>query len=149
MVQVRTVRAAKLLDHARSMRREPTRAEARLWNALRGHRLGGWKWRRQAPLGPFIVDFLCNHARLIVELDGTAHADNGLYDIDRTLRLQRFGFRVLRFSNEAVLADLGGVCADILRACGGDVRRPSANVAGSAPPSPRPLPLGEGHRTRE
>ena len=133
MAQVRTVRSARLLDHARSMRREPTRAEARLWNALRGHRLGGWKWRRQAPLGPFIADFLCNRARLIVELDGPTHADSQTYDGDRTVHLQRFGFRVLRFSNEAVLADLSGVCARILSACGG------AN----------PLSSGEGHLTLE
>jgi very-short-patch-repair endonuclease len=112
------------------MRHEPTRAEARLWDALRGGRLGGWKWRRQGPLGPFIADFLCNRARLIVELDGPAHAGNEPYDEDRTLHLQRFGFRVLRFSNEAVLSDLGGVCARILRACGGPDPLPRGKRAG-------------------
>ena len=146
MAQVRTVRTAKLLDHARSMRREPTRAEARLWQALRGGRLAGWKWRRQAPLGPFIADFLCNRARLIVELDGDPHADRTGYDADRSLHLQRFGFRVLRFPNDAVLADISGVCGRILAACGGERRGPAVEADQPAPPSPCPLPSGEGSR---
>lgn len=129
MAQVRTVRSAKLLDYARRMRREPTYAEARLWSQLRGQRLGGWKWRRQAPLGPFVADFLCNRARVIVEIDGDAHDERALYDADRTLHLRRFGFCVLRFANDDVLGDLGGVCARILAACGGERRTPADDTA--------------------
>ena len=100
------------------MRKEPTRSEARLWEALRDRRLGGWKWRRQAPFGAFIVDFVCEQAGLVVELDGEVHEQRTTYDADRTVYIGRFGFRVLRFRNEDVLNDGGEVCARILRACG-------------------------------
>jgi very-short-patch-repair endonuclease len=146
MAKVRSVRSAILLARARRMRREPTGAEAKLWSALRGQRLGGWKWRRQAPFGAFIVDFLCEEARLIVEVDGDVHVGQVVYDEDRAEYLRRFGFRVLRFTNEAVLADVSGVCAEVVRACGGERGSGSlsAAVSASAPPSPCPLPVGEG-----
>jgi very-short-patch-repair endonuclease len=139
MAQVRTPRSAMLLKRARRMRREPTRAEARLWRALRAHRLGGWKWRRQAPFGAFIVDFLCDQAGLVVELDGEVHGETQGYDADRTEYLRRFGFRVLRFRNDEVLTDVEVVCFRILRACGGD--RPGSRSLASAaaryaPPTP-------------
>ena len=124
------------------MRREPTRAEAKLWQSLRAHRLGGWKWRRQTPFGPFIVDFLCDRARLIVELDGAAHGERDAYDADRSDYLARFGFHVLRFANAEVEGDISGVCERILAACGS--RPLGGEVAASEPPSPYPLPLGEG-----
>ncbi|HEY8573595.1 endonuclease domain-containing protein [Phenylobacterium sp.] len=144
MAKVRSTRSALLLKRARSMRREPTRAEARLWEALRGKRLGELKWRRQAPVGPFIADFVCYAARLVVELDGEAHEGRATGDADRTMVLDTFGFRVVRFSNDEVLGDLGGVCERILTACGGE-RPPLGGVAAtSAPPSPCPLPLGGG-----
>jgi very-short-patch-repair endonuclease len=136
-----------LLKRARVMRREPTRAEARLWSALRAHQLGGWKWRRQAPFGAFIVDFLCDQARLVVELDGEVHCERELYDVDRTEYLRRFGFQVLRFRNEAVLRDLDLICARILKACGGDrpgYRSLATGATTDAPPTPCPLPEGEG-----
>jgi very-short-patch-repair endonuclease len=107
-------------DRARAMRREDTQAEARLWNALRARRLGGWQWRRQVPRGPFIVDFLCIEANLVVELDGGQHADQAEYDARRTEYLEGLGLRVIRFWNSAVLTNRDGVCDTILDACGGE-----------------------------
>ncbi len=95
-------------------------AEARLWHALRAKRLGGWKWKRQVPFGPFILDFLCREARLVVEVDGGQHAERVAYDQRRTAYLQRSGLRVLRFWNSEVRANREGVCDAILDACGGE-----------------------------
>lgn len=102
------------------MRREATPAEKRLWVSLRSCRLGGWKWRRQVPKGPYIVDFLCAEASLIVELDGGHHAEQVSYDERRTAYLATVGFRVIRFWNIAVLENRDGVCRMILDACGGE-----------------------------
>ena len=74
-----------------------TSAEAAVWNMVRARRLG-WKFRRQEPMGPFIVDFVCVERRLVVEMDGDGHGDD--YDRDRDAYLQRLGFRVLRFAND-------------------------------------------------
>ena len=142
MAKIRSVRSAKLLDRARSLRREDTDAEARLWRALRDRRLGGWKWRRQVPCGPYIADFLCDSAKLIVELDGSQHAEQADYDARRTRYLKTLGFRVLRFWNGDVLPDPDGVCLTILHACGGD--RPGWDPLAEARTT-FPLPLaGEG-----
>jgi very-short-patch-repair endonuclease len=105
------------------MRREDTDAEARLWNALRAQRLGGWKWKRQVPFGPFILDFLCREAGLVVEVDGGQHVERFSYDQRRTDYLRRSGLRVLRFWNSEVLTNREEVCASMLVACGGE--RPS------------------------
>lgn len=127
------------------MRRESTQAEARLWECLRAHRLGGWKWKRQVPCGPFIADFLCDEARLVVEVDGGQHAERVGYDARRTAYLQRLELRVIRFWNSAVLEGREGVCLTILEACGGDCpgwdplacSRPLIGANGnSEPPSP-------------
>ena len=91
-----------------------------MWEVLRSRRLGGWKWRRQAPQGPYIVDFLCLERRLVVELDGGQHALAVAYDDRRTAFLERRGLRVLRFWNHAVLEGREGVCQVILAACGGE-----------------------------
>jgi very-short-patch-repair endonuclease len=110
----------RTLYRARRLRRETTHAEARLWNALRARRLGGWKWRRQVPFGPYFLDFLCVEAGLVVEVDGGQHADQVAYDARRTAYLERLGLRVIRFWNSAVLTNRDGVCATILDACGGE-----------------------------
>jgi very-short-patch-repair endonuclease len=120
MARVRTIRDQTLRDRARRMRAEDTDAEARLWGALRAHRLGGWKWRRQAPKGPYIIDFLCDQAGLVVEVDGGQHAEQRAYDARRTAYLRRCGLRVLRFWNSEVLTNRHGVCLTILDALGGD-----------------------------
>jgi very-short-patch-repair endonuclease len=125
MTKVRVLRDWTLRDRARAMRSESTRAEAHLWSALRAHRLGGWKWRRQVPKGPYIVDFLCDEARLAVEVDGGQHSDQVGYDERRTAYLAAGGLRVLRFWNAEVLTNRAGVCLTILDALGGD--RPGWN----------------------
>ena len=116
MRQVRTLR----IERARELRREDTDAEARLWGALRARRLGGWKWKRQVPWGPYFLDFLCVEAGLAVEVDGGQHADQVAYDARRTAYVERSGLRVLRFWNTAVLTNRDGVCHTILEACGGE-----------------------------
>ncbi|MER9618302.1 endonuclease domain-containing protein [Mesorhizobium sp. M0207] len=98
---------------ARSMRREPTEAEDRLWHELRGRTLDSIKFRRQVPVGRFIADFVCAEGRLIVEIDGSQHADSG-YDRERDAELKARGFRVLRFWNDDVLRDLNAVCDTII-----------------------------------
>jgi very-short-patch-repair endonuclease len=119
---VRNRRERLLKSRARRMRRAGTDAEAALWKALRDRRLGGWKWRRQVPLGPYIADFLCVEQGLIIELDGGQHGDpeRAEYDRRRTAYLQRLGYRVRRFWNVDVLSNRDGVCFDILCACHGE-----------------------------
>jgi very-short-patch-repair endonuclease len=121
MGKIRTLKDQTPTIRARALRREDTDAEARLWNALRDRKLGGWKWRRQVPTGPFIVDFLCVDAGLVIELDGSQHAEQVAYDGRRTAYLESQGLKVLRFWNSAVLTGRDDVCFAILDACGGDV----------------------------
>jgi len=104
-------------DRARRLRRDQTDAEARLWDSLRGGRLEGWKWRRQVPVGPFIVDFLCPEAALVVELDGGIHAERAASDARRDAVLRSRGLRVLRFWNAQVVEDPERVRWTILSAC--------------------------------
>lgn len=98
---------------ARSMRREPTEAEDRLWGALRGRRLDRIKFRRQVPVGAYIADLVCAEAMLIVEIDGSQHADS-IHDAERAAALKAHGFRVLRFWNDEVLRELNAVCDTII-----------------------------------
>jgi very-short-patch-repair endonuclease len=101
-------------ERARELRRDATDAERRLWSALRDRRLRGYRFRRQHPIGDFIVDFACTQHRLIVEADGGQHADNEA-DRRRTAWLESEGWRVLRFWNNAALANTEGVILAILR----------------------------------
>jgi len=94
---------------ARAMRQAPTPAEARLWKALRGRRTGGPRFRRQHALGPFIADFYCPEARLVVEVDGPIHNRRSAADAERQAYLNGAGFRVVRFTNDGVLTSLDGV----------------------------------------
>ena len=120
MGEMRTIRRTATIARARSLRRRDTRAEAHLWNMLRAHRLGGWKWKRQLPFGPFFLDFACVEARLVVEVDGGQHAEQLDYDARRTASLEAAGWRVIRFWNSEVLTNRDGVCMTILDACGGE-----------------------------
>jgi very-short-patch-repair endonuclease len=104
------------LERARGLRALSTEAEKRLWAHLRGRRLDGWKFRRQCWLGPFIADFVCIEARLVIEADGGQHADAVAYDAKRSLWLAGEGFRVLRFWNADVLTNTDGVLSAILAA---------------------------------
>jgi very-short-patch-repair endonuclease len=100
---------------ARQLRRDPTDAERRMWSALRDRRLAKYKFRRQHPIGPFIVDFACTRYALVVEIDGTQHAEN-VAENRRTAFLQRQGWQVIRFWNNDVLSNTNGVIETILRA---------------------------------
>ena len=101
---------------ARRLRRDQTLAERTLWTLVRNRRLGGFKFLRQVAIDRYFVDFVCEAAKVIVELDGPTHDGREEYDARRTEILELFGYVVLRFRNERVLADLGGVADDILAA---------------------------------
>jgi very-short-patch-repair endonuclease len=93
---------------ARALRVAMTDAERRLWACLRGRRLVSYKFRRQHPIGRYIVDFACIEHRLAVEADGGQHCDNEA-DERRTASLERRGWRVLRFWNTDILTNSEGV----------------------------------------
>ena len=95
------------------MRKNPTDAERRLWSYLRGRQGNGFKFRRQHPIGPFIVDFCCIEKKLVIELDGEQHLDAQQYDASRTEQLQKEGYRVIRFWNVAVLTNIAAVLEQI------------------------------------
>ncbi|MCW0198707.1 endonuclease domain-containing protein [Sphingopyxis sp.] len=120
------------LERAKALRRALTEQEKKLWGALRDRRLGGFKFRKQQPIGPFIVDFVCQERRLIVEVDGSQHA-NSASDHTRDAFLIDKGYRVLRVWNNDVTGNLSGVLTAILAALS-DPHPPIA--AQWAPPSP-------------
>ena len=93
-----------------------TEAELKLWNVVRAHRLERLSFKRQMPIGNYIADFACPRHRLIVELDGSHHAnqDQMRQDSKRTAYLEQQGWRVVRFWNDDVLKDIDGVCQHIL-----------------------------------
>ena len=102
---------------ARDLRKTMTPAETALWQRLRGKRLDGWHFRRQHAVGPFIVDFFCAKAKLVLEVDGPIHNRQVEYDAERTAWLENErGYRVIRFSNEDVLTDIEEVLARIREA---------------------------------
>ena len=101
---------------ARELRKNPTTAERALWRHLRLRQVEGQKFRRQQPFGQYIVDFVCFEAKVIVEVDGAQHANQATYDSQRTEWLEGQGFRVLRFWNNQVLAEVEAVKESILEA---------------------------------
>jgi very-short-patch-repair endonuclease len=125
----------QLLKNARELRNRLTDAETLLWQLLRDRRFCGYKFRRQHPIGGFILDFYCHEEKLAIELDGGGHSvpEQSEYDKERTNMLEGAGIRVLRFWNHEVLADLESVTEAIYTAL-------------SPPPgaSRHPLPKGEG-----
>ena len=124
-------------EYARNLRRDQTDAERVLWLSLRDRRLAGAKFRRQHRIGPFIVDFVSRECRLVIELDGGHHAGRREEDEARAFFLERSGYRVLRFWNTDVLANLAGVLERIVATL--------RETAPSPPPSPR---RGEGEGRR-
>ena len=153
---------------ARSLRRAGTPQERILWQTLRRHAAHA-KFRRQAPIGPYFVDFISHSAKLIIELDGGHHAFREDYDDERTRVLQREGYRVMRFWNRDVTENLDGVFAAVeaelvkspspLVGEGAAKRRmrgdplsdssspsPSPVVGEGGPKTPHPIPLPQGER---
>jgi very-short-patch-repair endonuclease len=123
------------VKRARALRRDLTEAERALWGHLRHRQLHEHKFRRQQPIGAFIVDFVCLERMLVIELDGGQHAAQAGRDAERTAWLESQGFHVLRFWNHDVLRDIQAVM-EVIR-----------NALLDGPPHPRPLPRrGEGER---
>ena len=111
--------------NARQLRRDQTLAETKLWLALRSHQLKNIHFRRQHPIGNYIVDFCAPQAKLIIELDGSQHLEQQEYDTERTEFLQSKGYRVLRFWNSDVMENLDGLMIMILDALNPDPTLPS------------------------
>src|SRR5712691_6129303 len=99
---------------ARRLRQSSTDAERRMWSALRDRRLMKYKFRRQHPIGQYIVDFACTEYRLVIEVDGGQHADS--VDARRTDWLERQGWKVIRVWNNDVLGDTNRVVEAVLHA---------------------------------
>ncbi len=119
------------LVNARALRQTMTPTERVLWKALRNQQINGLKFRRQHPIGPYIVDYCCLHPQIVIELDGPIHDSQVEYDADRDEYLRTLGFRVLRFRNDEVLADLGVILERIWQ---------QALI-------PNPSPCGRGEKT--
>ena len=94
---------------ARTLRKGMTPAERTLWQALRRRRVAGLKFRRQHPIGSFVLDFVCPSIRLVIEVDGPVHDESVDYDQARTDQLERYGYRVIRFTNEEITTQIDGV----------------------------------------
>ena len=113
--------------NARALRQGMTDSERKLWSGLRGEQLGV-KFRRQHPFGNYIADFACLAPKLVVELDGSQHFADALYDERRDCFFREHGFAVLRFPTDAPLVNLDGVRAAILeqlKLLGGDAPTPT------------------------
>ncbi|HEY2574332.1 MAG TPA: DUF559 domain-containing protein [Verrucomicrobiaceae bacterium] len=112
---VRREKHATNRARAKLMRHDPVATEKLFWKKLRDRRLGGYKFKRQVLIGPYIADFACLERKIIVELDGPLHASRVAYDRKRDAYLAKCGFRILRFSNATISEwDLGRIL-DMLR----------------------------------
>jgi len=100
---------------ARKLRSNATDAERKLWSAIKNRKLGGFKFRRQAPIGKYVVDFVCHEKSLVIEVDGSQHIEKSEADAQRTAWLGVQGFRVIRFWNDQVLKETDAVLKEILR----------------------------------
>jgi very-short-patch-repair endonuclease len=129
---------------ARRLRRDATDAERRLWYRLRSRQIGGAKFVRQEPVGPYVVDFACRELRFIVEVDGGQHATDPR-DAVRDKWLSDHGYRMLRFWNNDVLANTEGVLEAIAAALNEGTSVPTRG----ATPHPDPLPAKSGERERK
>ena len=116
LITQQAVTPAKL-QRAIEMHHEMTPFEGKLWTRLRAGRLEGIHFRLQQIIEPFIVDFYCHQAALVIEVDGSVHLDKEEYDRQRDYDLQMLGLRVMHFSNTDVDQNLEGVLEEILRSC--------------------------------
>lgn len=105
----------EILNNAKELRKNQTEQEKRLWHELRNRRFFNLKFKRQVPIGNYIVDFLCVEKMLIIELDGGQHNfdKNVSYDNQRTMFLEGLGYKVLRFWNNDINENLEGVLQQI------------------------------------
>jgi very-short-patch-repair endonuclease len=128
---------ARKLALAKSLRRRMTPAEQRLWLALRGSKIAGLHFRCQQVIGSYIVDFYCESARLVIELDGAAHALRSRDDRHRDSALTAYGVAVLRIPNEIIFGDLDVLAAWLAERALTETRKKNR-------PNPQPLPAREG-----
>ena len=127
---------AETIAFARNLRHDTTDAEQRMWHLLRDRRLGGFKFRRQHPFPPYVLDFYCDAQRLAVEMDGGQHVDDMGRDVRRDGFLRDNGIRVLRFWNDAVFKEVETSLGVIWAALHEELP--------STAPSGHLLPVGEG-----
>jgi very-short-patch-repair endonuclease len=122
---------------ARELRRNSTDAERRLWDELRNYGIGGYYFRRQYPIDPYIVDFVCRTARVVIEVDGEYHSAPAQItaDLERTSVLQDLGYSILRFSNDEVLTQTKSVLERIVQ----QLRTQQGMGRGPSPPRLCPL----------
>ncbi|HEY4165613.1 MAG TPA: DUF559 domain-containing protein [Reyranella sp.] len=105
-----------MLNYAHNLRQNLTDAECLLWSRLRRRQLAGFKFRRQHMIGPYICDFVCSEAAIVIELDGSQHLDAVAYDARRDSFLRQKSFRILRFWNGLVLRETDSVIETIFEA---------------------------------
>jgi very-short-patch-repair endonuclease len=115
---------------ARQLRSTPTDAEIRLWSRLRRKQLDGFRFRRQHPIGPYIVDFFCPEAKLIVEVDGGQHNVDEEKDERRTRWLEERGYRVIRFWNNDALSNTDAAVLAVLEELRGGYPLPTLPLKG-------------------
>ncbi len=120
------MRQGSKIPLAKALRRRMTETERLLWFRLRDRRLLGCKFRRQWPIGPYVVDFACIEHGLVVEVDGSQHRDSAS-DPLRDERLRELGFLVLRFWNNEVNTELDAICESIVRHLHADRRSPPSS----------------------
>jgi len=106
-----------LILFAKELRKNSTDAEKKLWECLRRKNINGLKFRRQEPIGNFIVDFVCYEKKLAIEIDGNQHLNQKYYDKDRDNWLKSNGFSVLRFGNDDVLKNINDILEIIKQSC--------------------------------
>ena len=104
------------LNQARRLRRNQTETEKIFWSRVRNRQLEGFKFKRQYPIGHFVVDFLCFEARLVIELDGGQHDERRAADLNRTQKIEAVGYRVVRFWNNDVNENIEAVLNSVLNA---------------------------------
>jgi very-short-patch-repair endonuclease len=106
MLGRKALTTANIRCNAKTLRKNMTDAEQKLWFSLRGKRFDGVKFKRQKPIGSYVVDFVAPNERLVIELDGGQHQEQMAYDQERTRYLERRGYRVLRFWNNECLTEI-------------------------------------------
>jgi len=114
----RSRRRVGTTERARDLRQQDNQAEALLWLELKRSKLSGYKFTRQYPIGPYFADFCCRKSKLVVEIDGSQHADS-IYDHRRDEFMRAAGYSILRFWNHDVLKHRSSVCETILAALDG------------------------------
>jgi very-short-patch-repair endonuclease len=112
------VAVKKRTERARDLRLTNSLAEQKVWELLRGHRIGGLKFRRQHPIGSYFADFACVARKLVIEIDGEHHAFQREADSRRTDALEQAGWRVIRFTASEALQNIDGIWAEIVRVLG-------------------------------